>query len=143
MCSYGNLLNFQAFGPLKKKHPNFKNKVYGIEGDIKLENVGLNELDRKMLIDNVSVVINCAAAVRFDEDLKTATCTNVKSIKYLIDIARQMKLIKAFVQISTAYSFCPHKEIKEVVYKPRIKAEELLQIVESWDENVLSDVTKT
>lgn len=135
------LLHFQAFGPLKQIFPNFRKKVHGIEGDLSLENIGLSKVDVKLLIENINIIISCGATVRFDDDLNKATCTNVNSVKYLLQIAKKMKGIKAFVQVSTAYSFCPNKEIHEFVYKPRIKAEELLEIVQSWDQSVLNDIT--
>lgn len=93
------------------------------------------------LIDNVNIIINCGATVRFDENLKKAACINVQSVFSLLRLAKEMKNIKAFVQVSTAYSFCPIKEIDEVVYKPRIKAEKLLQIVQTWDDDVVTDIT--
>ena len=41
-----------------------------VEGDLLLPRLGLSELDRQHIVDNVSIVFHSAATVRFDEPLK-------------------------------------------------------------------------
>lgn len=55
---------------MSEVHPDFKNKLIAIEGDLVEPNLGISEQDRKTLIKNVNVVFHSAATVRFDEPLK-------------------------------------------------------------------------
>lgn len=61
-----------------------------VEGDVTLPELGLSATDLKTICDRVSVVFNCAASVRFDEDLKTAVNMNVKGPQRLLKICKQM-----------------------------------------------------
>jgi fatty acyl-CoA reductase len=45
-------------------------KLIPIEGDIKVDGLGLKETDRNIIINNVSIVIHSAADVTFDTNLK-------------------------------------------------------------------------
>lgn len=45
--------------------------------------------------------------------------------------------------ISTAYSFCIHKEIKEEFYEPDITGDKLLELVETLDDDLLAKITPT
>lgn len=55
---------------------------------------GLSPSDLQLLIDNVSVVFNSAATVKFDEELKTAINMNVRGPKELLEICRKMKSLE-------------------------------------------------
>ena len=64
------LVDCKLFDDVKKAHGDFKEKLVMIEGDLLLPNLGISESDRKLMIDNVSIVFHSAATVRFDEPLK-------------------------------------------------------------------------
>lgn len=51
-------------------HPNYKEKIIAVEGDLTADNLGLSEVDRKILRENVNIIFHSAATVRFDEPLK-------------------------------------------------------------------------
>ena len=76
-------------------------KIVAVAGDITLPGFGLSPADLKTLCDNVSIVFNSAATVKFDEELKTAVKMNVKGPRQLMDICRQMKHLEV---ISVLYS---------------------------------------
>ena len=59
-----------------------------------LTGFGLSDTDRQLLCENVSIVFNLAATVRFDEDLKTAVKMNVMGPRELLKICRDMKQLK-------------------------------------------------
>lgn len=63
-------------------------------GDIVLPDVGLNEHDKKTLMEEVDIIIHCAATVRFDEHIKRAVHLNVRSTRDLLRMAKQMKQLK-------------------------------------------------
>lgn len=66
-------------------------KIVPVAGDVTLPGFGISPDDLQTLLDNVSIVFNSAATVRFDEELKEALQTNVKGPRQLLAMARQMK----------------------------------------------------
>lgn len=66
-------------------------KIVAVTGDVTREGFGLSPSDLNLLIENVSIVFNLAATVRFDEELKDALQMNVKGPRYLLNICRKMK----------------------------------------------------
>ncbi|KAL3271472.1 hypothetical protein HHI36_021958 [Cryptolaemus montrouzieri] len=91
----------------------------------------------------VNFVIHCAATVRFDEKLKVAAYINVRGVRDLLKIAGQIKNLKGFLHVSTAYSNCNRKTIDETFYKPGISYNHLLELVEMLDEEKLEKITPT
>lgn len=66
-------------------------KIVVVTGDVSRESFGLSPYDLKLITENVSIVFNLAATVRFDEELKTALQMNVKGPRYLLEICRNIK----------------------------------------------------
>lgn len=89
----------QVFDPLHRSRPEFMQKVSMFSGDCSLPDLGLNEQDKQILLAEVDCVFHCAATVRFDENLRTATMTNVRAVRDLMLIAKKMKLLR----VSVAY----------------------------------------
>lgn len=127
---------------LKKEQPDFIQKIQGIEGDIGLVGLGLNDENRQLLSDEVDIIFHGAATVRFDETLKTAVEINVRGTKEMIQLAHNCKKLRAFVHTSTAYSYCPLKHIEEKFYNSPIPADNLIDLVENVSEKTLNDITK-
>lgn len=65
-----------------------------LSGDCAMPDLGLNERDKNILLTQVDVIIHCAATVRFDEHLKLAAMINVRAVRDLIAMAKQMKQLK-------------------------------------------------
>ncbi|XP_066153695.1 fatty acyl-CoA reductase wat-like [Euwallacea fornicatus] len=140
---FEEIFNEPTFDYLKRHNPNFKEKINLIMGDISLPDLGLNEIDKFTLIEEIDCVMHYAATVRFDEKLRLATYINVRGVKDLIRLAKQMKKLRAFLHVSTAFSNCNRQEIGEIFYDPPITGEKLLNLVECLDDNQLEAVTKT
>ena len=85
----------------------FKNtiaqKVRPIEGDTQKENLGLSVEILNELIENVQIVINCAASVDFGERLDRSLIANVKGTQNIFLLSSRMKKLLNFVQVSTSY----------------------------------------
>ena len=90
-------------------------KVVAISGDISLPNLGLSENGLKTIVSQVSVVFHSAATVRFNEVLTKAVAMNVEGTRSLLDLARNMPKLEAFVHVSTAFAHCYLKEIEECI----------------------------
>lgn len=80
--------------PLKLKNPNYMDKVSMINGDCSLLDLGLEKDMKKKIIEECNFIIHCAATVKFDEKLKYATYINVRAVRELTTMAKQMKNLK-------------------------------------------------
>ncbi|XP_001600309.1 fatty acyl-CoA reductase wat-like [Nasonia vitripennis] len=130
-----------VYDRLKKEQPNFSDHVVMIEGDISLGDLGLSKSDREELIENIDVVFHGAATVRFDESLRQAVNINVRGTKLVLMFAREMKNLKAFVHISTAFSHCILKKIEEKFYEPPMDPDRVLSLVDMLDDDLLDHMT--
>ncbi len=79
------------FEKLVREQPEVMTKIIPVEGDISLPNLGLSGANLQLLLDNVSLVFNSAATIRFNEDLRTAVQLNVRGPQQLLHICRQMQ----------------------------------------------------
>ncbi|XP_012288354.1 fatty acyl-CoA reductase 1 isoform X2 [Orussus abietinus] len=124
---------------LKVEQPNFMEKVVLIEGDMGQKLLGLSEESRKRLLE-INIVFHLAATVRFDEKLRTAVNINVRGTKEIVLLAKQMRNLKVFMYVSTAFSHYVRSSIDEVCYPPPIDVDRLLTIVENMDDAMLEAV---
>ncbi|KAL1116456.1 hypothetical protein AAG570_004929, partial [Ranatra chinensis] len=128
------------FSELERIDPKFRNKVTPICGDCSLPALGLSLQDRQLLIREVSVVFHGAATVRFDEQFRIAFNINVRGTKELLLLVQEMKSLKAFIHISTAYSNCNREVVEERLYESPIDFKKLELIVENLDDNLLDSL---
>ncbi|CAG9770823.1 unnamed protein product [Ceutorhynchus assimilis] len=140
---FEDIFNEPTFDFLKRNDPNFREKVSTVIGDVSLPDLGLNEVDKDLLIQEVDCVMHFAATVRFDEKLRLATYINVRGVRDIISLAKNMKKLRAFLHVSTAFSNCNHKEIDERFYEPPITGDKLMNLVECLDDDQLDQITKT
>lgn len=124
------------FAKLQEDEPNFAKKVAFVSADMDLEECGLSAEDQAMLKREIDVVFHAAATVRFDAELSTAINTNVRATRDLVNLAREMHNLKAFVFVSTIFSNCNNEAIPEKFCVPRIAGD----IAIALNENVESDV---
>lgn len=90
----------------------------------------------------MDVIFHGAATVRFDEAIKKASVINVRAVRDVVELARQMPNLKSFIHISTAYSNCVHSFIKEEIYPPAMDYRKLLNVIESLPDDILAVITK-
>lgn len=78
-------------------------KIVAVAGDLTLPGLGISQTDLQSIIDEVSVVFNSAASVRFDDDLKDALETNVKGPRQLLVICQRIKNLEVPPPCSTIF----------------------------------------
>ncbi|KAF8356166.1 hypothetical protein PRIPAC_97789 [Pristionchus pacificus] len=78
-------------------------KVFPVEGDITIDDLGLSEENLKRVLEETSVVIHCAATVRFNDTLKSAIELNIKGVNRMIKLCKRMPKLDCFLHCSTAY----------------------------------------
>lgn len=62
--------------------------------------------------------------------LRHALQLNVMGTQRLLELARQMRNLEAFIHISTAYANCVRKCIEEIIYPPPAEPQKLFDLVE-------------
>lgn len=106
----------KVFDVVRQRDPNVIKKLIAISGDMTVKGLGLRPIDMQLIIDSVNIVFHCAASVRFDESLQTAVILNTRGTQEIIEVAKRMQNLLAFVHVSTAFSNSNHKHIHEFVY---------------------------
>ncbi|GMT36882.1 hypothetical protein PFISCL1PPCAC_28179, partial [Pristionchus fissidentatus] len=91
------------FNRVRADRPDAFSKVVPVEGDITIDDMGLNEADLKAVLEETSVVIHCAATVRFNDTLRSAIELNLKGVDRMIKMCKRMPLLECFLHCSTAY----------------------------------------
>ncbi|KAL7298063.1 hypothetical protein TKK_0009068 [Trichogramma kaykai] len=133
--------NDAVYERLHKEVPDFLNKIELIEGDTSKDDLAMTAENREKLVENVNVVLNGAATVRFDESLRKAVDINVRGPRAMMKLAKEIKHLKAMVHISTAFSHCVRSEIDEKFYEPPMDPEKALALVDMLSDDVLKHMT--
>lgn len=120
--------NGELFVKLKLIDPNYMTRIKLIEGDTFQTDLGISDVDRKDMIDNVEIVLHSAADVRFDKPLQELCYTNVRATKVLTTLAEEMKKLVMFAYVSTAFSQYYRTKIEEKFYPPPLDPDEMIRI---------------
>eukprot|EP01133_Synstelium_polycarpum_P011532 gene11532-13458_t len=80
-----------------------RSKVHVIAGDLSKDNMGMSPEDTCLVVDNVQILLHCAASIDFRERLDKAIESNLYGSLRVLDLAKRLKNLVAFVHCSTAY----------------------------------------
>ncbi|KAK4877896.1 hypothetical protein RN001_010402 [Aquatica leii] len=130
-----------VFDVIKRQFPKFADKIEMVRGDCVEEDLGLSIQDKEKLLSNVKCVFHCAATVRFDEKMRTASYINVRATRDILKLAKEMPKLKAAIYVSTAFSQCIRENINEEFYETPITGENLLSLVEASSDELLEKIT--
>jgi len=95
------------------------------------------------LVDEVQIVLHGAATVRFDEPLTVALDINTRGTLLVIQIAKEMRCLEAFVHVSTAYTNCLIHHINEVFYPEKLTCsfDKILELREMLSNDLIDKMT--
>ena len=86
-------------------------------GDLIIDKLGISEVDRAELVNELDILINCAASVNFDDPLLDAIQINYFGCMRMLELAKECRKLKAFTHVSTAYVNCNRQGfIEEKIY---------------------------
>ena len=138
------LLQSSVFDTLKKLDASLLDKVEAINGDITEENLGIDDVSRQKLIDDVHIVFHSAATVRFDEELKKSVAMNIEAVASIIELAKEMKRLESVIDVSTAFCNCDLKHIDERIYDAPMDPRAIIDLCKVLDADKLNqpEVTK-
>jgi fatty acyl-CoA reductase len=83
-----------VFDWLRQHRPDALEKLIPVSGDVSLPNLGIEASILQELEENVSVVFNSAARVKFDDNLRSAIDANVKGPKRMAIFCQKLKNLK-------------------------------------------------
>lgn len=103
-----------------------------VKGDITMAGLGISESDMAMLSEEISIVFNSAATIRFSEPLDVAVRNNIISVQQLVAFCDRLRKLNAIVHLSTAYSNCHKRDtIFEVFYEPPMSGDQIIDAVQA------------
>lgn len=128
---------------LLKSDPHVLKRVAPLAGDCQEPDLGLSNSDRQLLVDEVQVVFHAAATVRFVEPLHIALAINTRAALLMMELAKEMQNLEAFVHVSTAYSNCVVEHIQERYYPENLNCpvRKVLQLYETLDDELVDSMT--
>lgn len=104
-----------------------RKKIVTVVGDLLKPGLGLNENDINYLSEETEIVFHSAAHMPFEDNLAAPFQANTVGTKQLLEVAERMVNLQCFVYVSTAYSNCCRKIVKEEFYEPSIDPELLIK----------------
>ncbi|EDW81109.2 uncharacterized protein Dwil_GK11197 [Drosophila willistoni] len=137
--------NDPVFTTLLDAQPKSLERVMPIAGDCQASDLGINEEDRRLLVEEVQVVLHSAATVRFMEPLHVALAINTRAAGLMLQLAKEMTRLEVFVHISTAFSNCVVNHIEERYYPEHLNCtvDQVLQLTDNLSEEMVDGITTT
>jgi len=80
-----------------------RSKVVPVGGDLSKESLGLTPEDYANIVENINIIIHCAASIDFRERLDNAVRSNLYASLNMLDLSKKLKGLIAYVHCSTAY----------------------------------------
>ena len=125
---------------MKYKHYAHKVDIILIEGDITMLELGISKADQELLKEKASIVMHSAATVSFTEPLKIAVNTNLKAMRELLNLAKEMRNLEAFIHISTAFSNWFEMDVKEKVYPNELNPHDVINFCDHFPDEIVNKV---
>ena len=119
-----------------------KSRVVAIFGDVSKERLGLKDDDWSTLVNEVNVVFNSAATIRFNNPVGIALGINCLSTMSILQLCRQAKQLSSFVHVSTCYTHCQLSTIDEKFYPTIVTAEHLIEMTKWLPSDKLDKLCK-
>lgn len=79
---------------------------------------------------------------RFTEDLKDAVLLNTLGTKRVAELCKDMKHLKSFIHVSTAYSNADKNDVEEIVYDPPHDPRSIINCIETLPPDAIKLITQ-
>ena len=126
--------NSIIFDILKRKNPNFMDKLIPIAGNVAELDLDISNEDKQRL-KNVSIVFHSAASVRFDDPIRDAIFMNTRGTREVLKLCETLNDLEAVIHISTAYCNCNLTTIEEKVYPALADWRKAIEICEKMGDS--------
>ncbi|KAF9413057.1 hypothetical protein HW555_008609 [Spodoptera exigua] len=139
------LLKEPVFDKLRKKQPEFAEKIIPVAGDVSELNLGIGDQEWHILTDEVNIIFHLAATTRFDASIRESTLINIRGAKEALRLGKECKNLKSYVHVSTAYANATHSrvnaQVREDFYPSPIDPDMMIELIDSVEESRLNDMT--
>ncbi|KAJ8706212.1 hypothetical protein PYW08_010838 [Mythimna loreyi] len=133
------MLQDPVYSMVKRKKPNFAEKIVPIEGDVSEIRLGLSDQDWGTVTSQVDVIFHMAATTRFDEALRVSTMINVRGTREAVLLGKACHKLKSFVYVSTTYANATdrfvEREVLEKFYESPVQPELMIGMAETFDDD--------
>lgn len=126
---------------LEQSSPEIFKKLVAVAGDVGEENLGLSAADRKILADNVNVVIHSAATLDFQASLKPTVFINLLGTRRVMELSQEIKNLSAMVHISSAFVNSFLLETEEKLYPSPDDPEKIIELAKTKEDKELDAMT--
>ncbi|CAL7946734.1 unnamed protein product [Xylocopa violacea] len=135
------MLRLPLFEKLRAENPSSFEKLIPVLGDTSDEGLGLPTIERRTIVERVSIIFHTAANVRFNENLKKDILSNTRATRDICVLAGSMKNLVALVHVSTAFSQADKPMVDEVVYPPICDWKSAIRMAERLDKRTVEIFT--
>jgi len=101
------VLSSEMFNILYERRPELraivKERVVAVQGDLGLENLGMDPKVRAHMIEDLDLIISSAASINFREHLHDALKTNYFGAVKILEFAHECKHLSVLSHVSTAF----------------------------------------
>ncbi|XP_041977375.1 putative fatty acyl-CoA reductase CG5065 [Aricia agestis] len=119
------------FSRIREEKPHVMKKLVPIPGDLAYDNLDIDNALLETIYDEVSVVFHFAASLRLEAPLKEGIEMNTKGTLRILNLAKNIKNLAAFVHLSTAFCYPDYDRLAEKVHDPPANPHDILQAA-SW-----------
>lgn len=123
---------------LEEQSADIFKKLFPVQGDVSLDELGISIADRQMLINDVNVIIHSAATLDFHDPLRETVNTNLLGTRRVTQLAKEVRNLDAFVHISSAYVNSYLVECNELLYPAPANADKIIEMVTKESDEVLA-----
>ncbi|KAM3963004.1 putative fatty acyl-CoA reductase CG5065 [Aphomia sociella] len=129
------------FSRIRDEKPHVMKKLIPITGDILYDNLGIEKNTLDELYNEVSVIFHFAASLRLEAPLKEGLEMNTKGTLRVLEVAKNMKRLLAFIHLSTAFCYPDYERLAERVHDPPVDPHEVLRAANWLTEKQLNLLT--
>nr|UEV87808.1 fatty acyl reductase 2 [Maruca vitrata] len=115
------------FARIREEKPHVMKKLVPVSGDILYDDLGIEAGLLGQICDEVSVVYHFAASLRLEAPLKEGLEMNTKGTLRVLDVAKRIKNLQAFIHLSTAFCYPDYERMAERVHDPPADPHEVLR----------------
>ncbi|XP_008560558.1 putative fatty acyl-CoA reductase CG5065 [Microplitis demolitor] len=136
-----DMFKLPMFDRIRKTKPDVFSKITALPGDMLQKNFGLKESQENLLINEVEVLFHFAATLKLEAKLKDAIEMNTIGTAQVLELAKKMPKLQAFVHLSTAFCHVDQEELGECVYDSPDDPNEVMRMTQWLKPEALDLVT--
>uniref|UniRef100_A0A1B6C0C4 Fatty acyl-CoA reductase n=1 Tax=Clastoptera arizonana TaxID=38151 RepID=A0A1B6C0C4_9HEMI len=135
------MLKAPMFNRLRAERPGSLEKIVPFQGDVILDELGLDDNAKARIVEEVSIVFHGAATLRLDAKLNEAIKMNVEGTWRILQLCKEMKQLKVMIHVSTAFCHVDIESMEERVYNPPVNPHDIMRLSKWIDDETLRLIT--